>query len=70
MKANLFRIAARLKQGATIEQCKAVIDAKVKDCLEDSKMAQYLRPATLFNATKFAQYAGELAEPAKGQTWK
>ena len=26
----------------------------------DEKMRNYLRPATLFNATKFSQYSGEL----------
>lgn len=60
--ANLKLIAARLSEGATPEQCKAVIDAKVDKWGDDPKMADYLRPATLFNATKFAQYVGEVGE--------
>lgn len=58
--ANLDLITARLKDGATQEQCQAVINAKVADWGEDAKMSEYLRPATLFNRTKFEQYLGEL----------
>lgn len=57
--ANIRMIAARLK-GSTIEECKAVIDAKVAEWLNDPKMSQYLRPETLFGETKFAQYVGQL----------
>jgi uncharacterized phage protein (TIGR02220 family) len=56
--ANLSLIAARLREGATVDDCKAVISRKCADWA-GSDMAQYLRPATLFNATKFAQYQGE-----------
>ena len=58
--ANVDRIAARLKQGATIDDCRAVIAKKCREWARDDKMAQFLRPATLFNAEKFAQYQGEL----------
>lgn len=58
--SNLRLIAARLGEGATVSECKAVVDAKVKAWTADPKMSQYLRPETLFNATKFAQYVGEL----------
>jgi uncharacterized phage protein (TIGR02220 family) len=60
VKANLSLIAARLQEGETPDHCKAVIDAKVSEWSGDAKMRKYLRPATLFNATKFAQYIGEL----------
>lgn len=72
VKANLSLISARIKEGATPEECRAVIDAKVAAWANDSKMADYLRPATLFNATKFAQYAGELAgaPSAGGEQWE
>lgn len=60
VRANLDLIAARLNDGSSPDQCKAVIDAKVKEWREDSKWSKYLRPKTLFNATNFAQYAGEL----------
>lgn len=59
VKANVSLIAARLNE-STVEECRAVIDAKVAAWQHDEKMREYLRPATLFNATKFANYAGEL----------
>ena len=58
--ANTKLIAARMREGATVEQLKAVIDAKVAEWGFDSKMSAYLRPETLFGATKYAQYAGAL----------
>ncbi|AOI92091.1 conserved phage C-terminal domain-containing protein [Burkholderia pseudomultivorans] len=58
--ANTKLIAARIREGATVEQLKAVVDAKVRDWAHDPKMCEYLRPATLFNAEKFGQYAGAL----------
>lgn len=66
VKANLSLITARLKEGATVEDCCAVVDAKVEEWGADTKMRGYLRPATLFNATKFAQYAGELGTTEAG----
>lgn len=64
--SNLKLIAARLEEGATVDECKYVIDAKVKEWMDDKKMCMYLRPETLFNATKFAQYIGEHGKPANG----
>ena len=57
---NLRLIEARLKSGASVQDCKSVIAKKARDWREDSQMMTYLRPATLFNATKFEQYIGEL----------
>lgn len=70
--ANLSLITARLKDGATEKECRAVIDAKVAAWAEDLKWAQYLRPKTLFSATNFAQYAGALVSaPAHGgEVWE
>lgn len=62
VEANLKLISARLKEGATVDDCRAVIAKKFRDWNADDKMSAYLRPATLFNATKFAQYRGELAD--------
>lgn len=64
VKANLTLIAGRLSEGATVEECRAVIDAKVTAWRDDPKMNEYLRPVTLFNATKFANYVGELGASA------
>ena len=60
VKANLDMIVARLKEGATERQCRLVILRKFHDWGNDEKMTEYLRPATLFNRTKFAQYVGEI----------
>jgi uncharacterized phage protein (TIGR02220 family) len=59
VEANIGMIAARLKGGATVTQCRQVIAKKCREWT-GSEREVYLRPATLFNATKFAQYQGEL----------
>lgn len=58
--SNIKLIRARLNEGASASEMRAVIDLKVKQWARDSKMAEFLRPDTLFNATKFAQYVGQL----------
>lgn len=60
--SNLGFIMARLREGATAGDCKQVIAKKVREWGTDEKMEPYLRPATLFNRTKFDQYVGELVE--------
>jgi uncharacterized phage protein (TIGR02220 family) len=60
VRANLEMIEARLKDGATIDELRAVVAKKCREWTGNEKMAPYLRPATLFNRTKFAQYQGEL----------
>jgi uncharacterized phage protein (TIGR02220 family) len=64
--ANLKLIIARLHSGATVMDCRQVIAKKTREWRGDGKMAEYLRPATLFNATKFEQYMGELVVPKEG----
>lgn len=58
---TLKPIMARLRSGSTVEDLRAVIAKKCREWAGDEKMAQYLRPKTLFNATNFANYKGELA---------
>lgn len=58
--ANLDLIVARLKEGATAAKCRQVIAKKAREWGGDEKMAEFLRPKTLFNRTNFAQYVGEL----------
>ncbi len=60
VKANIELIAARIKEGATVDECRQVIAKKCREWIGDPKQEIYLRPATLFNRTKFAQYQGEL----------
>lgn len=64
---NLKLIVARLKSGASVQDCKTVIARKHREWASDDKMWPYLRPATLFNATKFEQYIGECVTPDKEQ---
>lgn len=52
-------INARLADGYTLEHFKCVIDTKVKQWLRNPEMNKYLRPDTLFNATKFEGYLNE-----------
>lgn len=59
-EANLKLIIDRLKEGATVQDCKQVVAKKVRDWKDDPKMQEYLRPKTLFNKTNFAQYLGEI----------
>ena len=57
-EANLAYIKARLKEGASYEDCTLVIEDKVREWVDDSKMSMYLRPSTLFDRTKFNEYLG------------
>lgn len=67
---NLKLIVNRFKTGATVQDCKTVVARKHGDWAGNDKMWPYLRPATLFNATKFEQYLGEcvIDDPAKRRT--
>jgi uncharacterized phage protein (TIGR02220 family) len=64
--ANLDLIVARLKEFPA-DDLRAVVAKKCRDWKGDDKMEPYLRPATLFNRTKFAQYAGELQKVSHEQ---
>nr|DAI70420.1 MAG TPA: hypothetical protein [Caudoviricetes sp.] len=54
-------IKARLKEGFTVDEIKLVIDRKCADWLNNPKMAEFLRPETLFG-NKFESYLN--AKPA------
>ena len=58
--ATLELIAARLREGATVDDLRAVVAKKCREWVGDAKMNEYLRPKTLFNRTNFANYEGEL----------
>jgi uncharacterized phage protein (TIGR02220 family) len=62
-RSNMQFIQARLADGATVIECRQVIAKKCREWLQDPEMSEFLRPATLFNATKFSQYQGELGVP-------
>lgn len=59
---NLKLIEARLRSGASVQDCKIVIARKVREWKTDAKMNEFLRPKTLFSATNFESYLGQ-AEP-------
>jgi uncharacterized phage protein (TIGR02220 family) len=59
VEANLGMIRARLAE-ADISTCKRVIAGRWEAWANDPKMSEYLRPATLFAARNFANYAGQL----------
>ena len=63
VNTNLKLIEARLQSGATECDCFQVIAKKTREWKGNANMVEYLRPATLFNATKFEQYMGELVLP-------
>ena len=58
--ANLKLIKARLREGASVRDCRRVIAAKAKEWQDRPEMVQYLRPSTLFGPEKFAGYIGGL----------
>ena len=60
--ANIDLIKARLKDGVSVQDCKSIIGMKWQEWKDDPKFVKYVRPATIFNKTKFAQYEGELCK--------
>ena len=56
---NLAFITARLSDGITAEQLRAIVVRKAREW-QGSDMAYCLRPATLFNRTKCEQYIGDI----------
>lgn len=60
--SNVGIIVARFREGFTPEQVRQVIAMKVRKWKGDEKMAEYMRPATLFGRTNFSNYVGELVD--------
>ena len=60
-KSTNKMINARLREGHTVDDFKTVIDKKYAQWGKDPKMAQYLRPETLFCASHFESYLNEIA---------
>jgi uncharacterized phage protein (TIGR02220 family) len=69
-ETNLKFLRARFKEGYTPEILTSVIEDKAKEWM-GTENEKYLRPATLFNAEKFNQYAGQIGmEKQHGTNWK
>lgn len=64
VEASAKLIRARLREGATLDDLRAVVDAKNREWPKGHDMRRYLRPATLFNAEKFEQYRGQIGADA------
>lgn len=62
--ASLEQIIARLRSGATVQDCKTVIARKHRDWAGKEEMQPYLRPETLFGRKKFESYLGECTTTA------
>ena len=60
-KGTTTLISARIKEGATVDEIKRVIDMKCEEWLKDPKMVKHLVPGTLFRASKYSNYAGMLS---------
>lgn len=58
--ATLKPIMARLAEGYTEQELRAIAVVKGRKWRGDEKMEMYLRPETLYNATKCASYHAEL----------
>ncbi len=55
-KSHAENISARLNDGHSVDDLKLVINSKANEWLNDKVMSQYLRPGTLFSASKFQGY--------------
>lgn len=55
-KATAAQIKARMKEGYTVDDFKAVIAFKADQWGRDAKMSEYLRPTTLFRPSHFEGY--------------
>lgn len=67
-KSSLENIRGRLNEGFTSEELMLVVDYSVEKWGRDLKMAEYLRPTTLFLPSKFPGYlqsAGKWREAGK-----
>lgn len=62
--SNRKLITARMKEGYTVEDFKTVIDKKC-DEWKGTDMQQFIRPVTLFQASKFENYMNAPAKPKK-----
>jgi len=62
VETHLRLIRARLADGITAQQLRAIVTVKARQVAAGEFPERYLRPETLFNATKCENYLGELGE--------
>lgn len=58
-EAHARLVRARLADGMTVEDLCAVVDVKASQWIRDPRMRAYLRPSTLFSASKAEGYLAE-----------
>jgi len=63
--ATIKLIESRLKEGYSVDQCKKVVDNQTRLWLNDTVMAKYLRPSTLFAPSHFEEYLNQPTERTK-----
>ncbi|ARK32163.1 conserved phage C-terminal domain-containing protein [Halalkalibacter krulwichiae] len=61
--ANQKLINGRVSEGRTFEDFIRVIDIKCEQWIDNPKMSEYLRPATLFAQKNFENYVNEKLKP-------
>lgn len=61
-KATARIVRARLADGQSEADLRRVVDVKCAEWLGDARMRKFLRPSTLFNATKFENYLHGLVD--------
>jgi len=66
-KTHIQNISARLTDGHSVEDLILVVEHKHKEWGNDPKMAQYLRPSTLFQLGKFQGYLTAAKTTPTGQ---
>lgn len=59
-KSSLAQIEARLREGYSVERLMEIALLKADQWGKDEKMAEFLRPKTLYNSTNCANYDGTL----------
>lgn len=58
-KESIKLIRALLNNNFTVAEMKTVIDKKCEEWLDNPKMSVYLRPSTIFKASKFEDYLNQ-----------
>lgn len=69
VESNLSLIRARIDEGYSVQEVKAVIDDRESKWRGNDKMWPYMRPETLFGARKFSGYVGQVKPTAPGAGW-
>ena len=68
VETTLRPIIARLRSGVSVQDCKGVIARQIREW-KGTEHERYLRPETLFNATKFESYLGQKrADPDEAES--